>query len=92
MPHLKHNRRSFRNGPTGINALNPLARLLSHRTLILLRIPSRDKSDGTEQHMSVIAHDDLITRTYLTEPDADTGERFHAKIVKKIVSLEKGLE
>jgi len=42
--------------------------------------------------MSVIAPDDLITRMYLTEPDADTGERFRAKIVKKIVSLEKGLE
>jgi len=42
--------------------------------------------------MSVIAPDDLITRTYLTEPDADTGEHFGAKIVKKVVSLEKGLE
>ena len=42
--------------------------------------------------MSVIAPNDLITRTYLTEPDANTGERFRAKIVKKIVSLEKGLE
>jgi len=40
--------------------------------------------------MSVIAPDDLITRTYLTEPDANTGERFRAKI--KIVSLKKGLE
>jgi hypothetical protein len=42
--------------------------------------------------MSVIAPNDLITRTYLTEPDANTGERFRAKIVKKIVSLEKELE
>ena len=42
--------------------------------------------------MSVIAPDDLTTRTYLTEPDADIGERFRAKIVKKIVSLKKGLE
>jgi hypothetical protein len=41
--------------------------------------------------MSVIAPNDLSTRTYLTEPDADTGERFCAKIVKKIVSLEKDL-
>jgi len=29
---------------------------------------------------------------YLTEPDAVTGERFRAKIVKKIVSLEEGLK
>ena len=42
--------------------------------------------------MSVIAPHDLITRTYLTESDADTGECFRPKIVKKIVSLEKGLE
>ena len=58
----------------------------------IVRIPSRDKLDGTKRHMSVIAPNDLITRTYLTEPDADTGERFRAKIVKRIVSLEKGLE
>jgi len=58
----------------------------------IVRIPSRDKSDGTKQHLSVIAPNDLITRTYLTEPDADTGERFRAKIVQKIVSMEEGLE
>ena len=58
----------------------------------MVRIPSRDKLDGTKQHMSVIAANDLITRTCLTEPDANTGERFCAKIVKKIVSLERGLE
>jgi len=43
--------------------------------------------------MSVIAPNDLITQTYRTEPDANhTGERFCAKIVKKIVSLENELE
>jgi len=39
-------------------------------------IPSRDKSDNTKQHMSVVAPNDLITRTYLTEPDANTGGAF----------------
>jgi hypothetical protein len=34
--YLKHNRKSFWDGPTGINALNPLARLLSRQTSILL--------------------------------------------------------
>ena len=58
----------------------------------IVRIPSRDKSDGTKRHMSVIAPDDLITQTYLTDSDANTGERFRAKIVKKIISLEEGLE
>jgi hypothetical protein len=41
--------------------------------------------------MSIIAPDDLLTRTYLTEPD-ETGQRFRAKIVENIVSLEEGLE
>jgi hypothetical protein len=41
--------------------------------------------------MSIIAPDDLLTRTYLTEPD-ETGQRFRAKIVEKIVSLEEELE
>jgi len=41
--------------------------------------------------MSIIAPDDLLTRMYLTEPD-ETGQRFRAKIVEKIVSLEEGLE
>jgi hypothetical protein len=45
----------------------------------------------TKQHMSTIAPNDLFTRTYLTEPDK-TGQRFRAKIVEKIVSLEEGLE
>ena len=57
----------------------------------IVRSPTRDKSDGTKQHMSIIAHNDLLTRTYLTEPD-ETGQRFRAKIVEKIVSLEEGLE
>ena len=34
----------------------------------IVRIPSRDKSEGTKQHMSAIAPDDLLTQTYLTEP------------------------
>jgi len=53
--------------------------------------PTRDKSNGTKQHVSIIAPNDLLTRMYLTEPDK-TGQRFHAKIVEKIVSLEEGLE
>ena len=57
----------------------------------IVRSPTRDKSNGTKQHMSIIAPDDLLTRTYLTEPD-ETGQRFRAKIVEKIVSLEEGLE
>jgi len=57
----------------------------------ILRSPTRDKSNGTKRHMSIIAPNDLLTRTYLTEPD-ETGQRFRAKIVEKIVSLEEGLE
>jgi len=57
----------------------------------IVRSPTRDKSNGTKQHMSIIAPDDLLTRTYLTEPD-ERGQRFRAKIVEKIVSLEEGLE
>jgi hypothetical protein len=41
--------------------------------------------------MSIIAPDDLLTRTYLTEPD-ETGQRFRAKILEKIISLQEGLE
>jgi hypothetical protein len=41
--------------------------------------------------MSTISPDELVTRTYLTEPD-DNGQRFRAKIVKRIVHLDLGLE
>ena len=47
----------------------------------IVRSPTRDKSDGTKQHMSIIAPDDLLTRTYLTESD-ETGQRFRAEIVE----------
>ena len=41
--------------------------------------------------MSTISPDELVTRTYLTEPD-NNGQRFRAKIVKRVVDLEPGLE
>jgi hypothetical protein len=53
--------------------------------------PVRTKADGTKRYMSTISPDELVTRTYLTEPD-DNGQRFRAKIVKRIVDLEQGLE
>jgi hypothetical protein len=57
----------------------------------IVRSPTRDKSNGTKRHMSVIAPGDLLTRMYLTEPD-ETGQSFRTKIGEKIVSLEEGLE
>jgi len=38
----------------------------------IVRSPTRDKSNGTKRQMSIIAPDDLLTRTYLTEPDERT--------------------
>jgi hypothetical protein len=57
----------------------------------IVRSPVRTKADGTKRYMSTISPDELVTRTYLTEPD-DNGQRFRAKIVKRIVDLEQGLE
>jgi len=57
----------------------------------IVRSPVRTKGDGTKRYMSTISPDELVTRTYLTEPD-DNGRRFRAKIVKRIVDLEQGLE
>jgi len=47
----------------------------------IVRSPSRDQSNGTKRHTSIIAPDDLLTRTYLTESD-ETGQRFRAEIVE----------
>jgi len=47
----------------------------------IVRSPTRDKSDGTQRHRSIIAPDEPLTRMYLTEPD-ETGQRFRAKIVE----------
>ena len=41
--------------------------------------PVRTKADGTKRYMSTISLDELVTRTYLTEPD-DNGQRFRAKL------------
>ena len=54
-------------------------------------LPVLTKADGTKRYMSTISLDELVTRTYLTEPD-NNGQRFPAKIVKRIVDLEQGLE
>jgi len=57
----------------------------------IVRLPVRTKADGTKRYMSTISPDKVVTRTYLTEPD-DNGQRFRAKIVKRIVDLEQGIE
>jgi len=57
----------------------------------IVRSPVRTKADDTKRYMSTISPDELVTRTYLTEPD-NNGQRFRAKIVKRIVELEQGLE
>ena len=41
--------------------------------------------------MIVINPDDILNRTYLTEPD-EQGQRFRAKVVQKIIDHERGLE
>jgi len=57
----------------------------------IVRLPVRTKADVTKRYMSTISPDELVTRTYLTEPD-NNGQRFREKIVKRIVDLEQGLE
>ena len=51
-------------------------------------LPVRTKADGTKRYMSTISPNELVTRTYLTDPD-DSGQRFRAKIVKRFVDLDK---
>ena len=56
-------------------------------------IKSRTNAEGNppKKALYFIEPDDIINRTYLTEPD-EKGQRFRAKIVQKVQEHEEGLE
>ena len=54
-------------------------------------VKSAKKGEPNMTSMITIRPDDLLHRTYFTEPD-EHGQRFRAKIVQKIIDYEGGLD
>jgi len=54
----------------------------------VVKSPHDDKPPDLLRPMTVLDPDDLINRTYLTDPD-ESGQRFRAKIVQKIIDTEE---
>jgi hypothetical protein len=56
----------------------------------IVKSPRAAKGEPGRTSMIIIKPDEIINRTYLTEPD-EMGQRYRAKIVKKIVDNENSL-